>query len=348
MKKVLITGGAGFIGSHFVDLALENNCQVLVVDKLSYAGTRLNLKSAFATGRCELIQKDICEYEQMVSVIQSFGPNFVVNFAAESHVDNSITGPREFIQTNIVGTFSLLEASRNYFKSLGPSEASGFRYLQISTDEVFGDLGEEGFFTETTAYNPHSPYSASKASSDHLVRAWRRTYGLPTLVTNCSNNYGPRQYPEKLIPHIIQCALSGKQLPVYGDGKNVRDWIHVKDHCYGVWLALTKAEPGSTYCFGGRAEMKNIDVVKLICEILDKESPRTTGSYNEQIHFVKDRPGHDWRYAIDDSLAEKNLSFQRKFKDFESGLRDTVLWYLSNKDWVEEILHKKKFTIVKK
>lgn len=341
MKKVLITGGAGFIGSHFVDLAIENDCQVLVVDKLSYAGTRLNLKSAFATGRCELVQKDICDYEEMVSVIHSFEPNFIVNFAAESHVDNSITGPKEFIQTNIVGTFSLLEASRKYFKSLGSSDASSFRYLQISTDEVFGDLGEEGYFTETTAYNPHSPYSASKASSDHLVRAWRRTYGLPTLVTNCSNNYGPRQYPEKLIPHIIQCALSGKQLPVYGDGKNVRDWIHVKDHCYGVWLALTKGQPGSTYCFGGRAEMKNIDVVKLICRILDEASPRSTGSYNEQIHFVKDRPGHDWRYAIDDSLAEKNLSFQRKFKDFESGLRDTVLWYLSNKDWVEGILHKK-------
>jgi len=342
MRKILVTGGAGFIGSHFVDLALDHNYKVLVVDKLSYAGSKLNLVEAFATGRCELVEEDICNQSKMTNLIQEFRPNYVINFAAESHIDNSITVPKAFVETNIIGTFSMLEASRQYFSTLSKEAASAFRYLQISTDEVFGDLTSEGYFTEQTPYNPHSPYSATKASSDHLVRAWKRTYKLPTIVTNCSNNYGPRQYSEKLIPHMIQCALLGKQLPVYGDGKNVRDWIHVKDHCAGVWLALTKAQPGETYCFGGRAEMKNIDVVKMICQTLDAEAPRKTGSYAEQIHFVTDRPGHDWRYAIDDTLAENNLAFYRQFKDFQSGLKDTILWYLNNKSWVEQIQNKKK------
>jgi dTDP-glucose 4,6-dehydratase len=342
MQKIVVTGGAGFIGSHFVDLALEHGCSVLLIDKLTYAGSMENLKMAAASPKFQFVKADICDQKEMSLLFKNFQPEAVLNFAAESHVDNSITGPKSFIETNIVGTFSLLEASREYFQSLDNQQKVHFKYLQVSTDEVFGDLGPVGHFTEKTPYNPHSPYSASKASADHLVRAWRRTYNLPTMITNCSNNYGPRQFPEKLIPHMIQCALSEKPLPVYGDGKNIRDWIHVKDHCRGVWLALTKGTSGDTYCFGGRSERTNFDVVTLIASELDQQRPRARGKYSELIQFVKDRPGHDWRYAIDDALAEEKLGFKRAFRNFDDGLKDTVAWYLKNQDWVDKVTRQKK------
>lgn len=342
MNKLVVTGGAGFIGSHFVDLALDRGCTVLLIDKLTYAGSMENLRKAEKSPHFEFVQADICDQKEMAQVIKRFQPDGVLNFAAESHVDNSISGPGSFIQTNIIGTFSMLEASREYFQGLNAEQKTKFKYLQVSTDEVFGDLGPTGHFTEKTPYNPHSPYSATKASADHLVRAWRRTYGLPTMITNCSNNYGPRQFPEKLIPTMIQCALSEKPLPVYGDGKNIRDWIHVEDHCRGVWMALTQGASGDTYCFGGRSERTNFEVVNLICAELDEQRPRTKGKYSELIQFVKDRPGHDWRYAIDDTLAEEKLGFERRFKNFNEGLKNTVAWYLSNQDWVEKITHNKK------
>jgi dTDP-glucose 4,6-dehydratase len=260
-----------------------------------------------------------------------------VNFAAESHVDNSIASPGEFIETNIRGTFTLLDQSLRYFKSLSDGAKRSFRFLQVSTDEVYGSLGPTGKFSEKTAYAPNSPYSASKASADLLVRAWFHTYALPTITTNCSNNYGPRQFPEKLIPLMIKNALSGKPLPVYGDGGNVRDWIHVEDHCEGVHLALTKGLPGETYCFGGNAEKNNLDVVKTICEILDRTSPRADGKKHESgIQFVTDRLGHDRRYAIDDTKAARELGFKRKY-DFETGIAATIAWYLENSAWIAAV-----------
>jgi dTDP-glucose 4,6-dehydratase len=336
MNKILITGGAGFIGSEFVRLALKNKAEVLVVDALTYAGDLKNLEGLdylFA-------RQDLRDTEGVMKCVREFAPDAVVNFAAESHVDNSITGPRVFVDTNIVGTLNLLEASRAHFQSLSPEKQSRFRFLQISTDEVFGDLGETGQFSETTPYKPHSPYSASKAGADHLVKAWHRTFKLPTLITNCSNNYGPRQFPEKLIPHMILQAMAGRPLPVYGNGKNVRDWIHVEDHCAGVWLALTKAPVGSNYGFGGNAERTNIAVVEAICAILDKLKPRAQGSFKELISFVTDRPGHDWRYSIDSRLAEKELGFTRKYTSFETGLEQTVSWYLDNFSWARHMLDK--------
>ncbi len=328
MKKVLITGGAGFIGSHFVELCLRQGCQVLVLDLLTYAGNHANL--AHLTGPFDLMVGDIGDAERVRQLLEDFRPDAVFNFAAESHVDRSIAGPAAFLHTNIMGTYVLLEEALKYWR-MRP-ELRDFRFVQISTDEVFGALGAEGFFTEQSPYQPNSPYSASKAAADHLVRAWHHTYGLPTLTTHCSNNYGPRQYPEKLIPFMIKSALAGKPLGVYGNGSNVRDWIHVKDHCLGLWQAYKKGEAGANYCFSGHAERTNLDVVKSLCACLDEIAPRAGGgSYSSLITFVTDRLGHDWRYAIDDSCARQKLDFKRRHLNFADGLRDTVRWYVGER-----------------
>lgn len=334
--KILVTGGAGFIGSSFVRASLLAGYQVLVLDALTYAGNLDNLEGVLKSGQCDFEKGSIVDFELLTSVVKKFQPDFFINFAAESHVDNSISGPKVFIDTNILGTFNCLEASRAFYSSLSMEKKKSFRYLQISTDEVFGSLGDVGKFSESSPYQPHSPYSSSKASADHLVRAWFHTYNLPVLITNCSNNYGPRQHPEKLIPHMIQKALREQPLPVYGSGKNVRDWIHVEDHCRGVLMALEKGKPGESYCFGGNSERTNLSVVESICGLLDELRPRKSGKkYQELITFVEDRAGHDWRYAIDDHLAQKKLGFHRQFTDFKTGLRATCEWYLANQKWVD-------------
>lgn len=328
-SNLLITGGAGFIGSSFVRLAAARGHHVVVLDALTYAGHRANLESV----KAELVVGDIRDGALVSKLLREHAIDAIVHFAAESHVDNSISKPAAFIETNIVGSYILLEAAREYWKE----KKGDFRFVHVSTDEVYGSLGPTGKFSEATPMKPNSPYSASKAAGDHLAHAWFSTYGLPTIITNCSNNYGPRQHPEKLIPHMITCALAGKPLPVYGDGKNIRDWIHVEDHCAGVMLALTKGTPGETYCFGGNAERTNIDVVKNICKTLDALKPRKDGQpYEKQIAYVTDRLGHDRRYAIDDSKASSALGFTRAH-DFESGLKATVGWYLANTTWCETV-----------
>lgn len=344
-KSLLVTGGAGFIGSSFVQKMVQLGHRVVILDAMTYAGHQENLdqipgktSELGTTGSWKLSVGNICNTPLVTQLLQSNEIDAVVHFAAESHVDRSITGPSAFIETNVIGTFSLLSAATQYWQELKGERKQNFRYLQVSTDEVYGSLGPTGKFSETTAYAPNSPYSASKASGDHLVRAWFHTYGLPTLTTNCSNNYGPRQYPEKLIPHMIDCALMGKPLPVYGDGGNVRDWIHVEDHCAGVWLALDKGRPGETYCFGGNAERNNLDVVRTICRELDRLQPRKDGKFHETgIAFVTDRLGHDRRYAIDDSKAQTELGFTRNF-NFEQGLGNTVKWYLDHQDWCKSVM----------
>ncbi|MBL7714598.1 MAG: dTDP-glucose 4,6-dehydratase [Bdellovibrionales bacterium] len=340
--KILLTGGAGFIGSSLVEMTVAQGWDVTVLDALTYAGHVENLESIpQSPGRWNLIEADLRDAARVAQIIQDGKFDAVLNLAAESHVDRSITGPSAFIETNILGVFNLLRSSLDYWKSLDESAQKKFRYLQVSTDEVYGSLGPTGKFSETTPMAPNSPYSASKASGDLLTRAWFHTYGLPTITTNCSNNYGPRQFPEKLIPHMIHCALTDRPLPVYGDGANVRDWIHVKDHCQGILLALEKGKPGETYCFGGDAERDNLKVVRAICEILDRHAPKKNGKkHSDSIQFVTDRPGHDRRYAIDDSRAMKELGFRRNFQ-FESGLEDTVLWYLNHGAWREAVLKSK-------
>jgi dTDP-glucose 4,6-dehydratase len=334
----LVTGAAGFIGSAFVREALTKGYQVSVLDSLTYAGHMENLEEVLKPGTCDFIQGDIRDFAKVDALFQKHSYDGVFNFAAESHVDNSISGPKAFIETNILGTFNLLEVTRKHWSTWPSDKQIGFKFLHVSTDEVFGALGPTGKFSESTPYAPNSPYSASKASSDFLVRAWHHTYGLPTITTNCSNNYGPRQYPEKLIPLMIRHALMGKLLPVYGKGVNVRDWIHVEDHAHGVLKAFEKGQSGGTYCFGGNSERNNLQVVKSICTILDELSPRKDGrSHETAIEFVQDRKGHDFRYAIDDSLAQKELGFTRKYKDFEQGLQQTVRWYLSNPQWIEQV-----------
>jgi dTDP-glucose 4,6-dehydratase len=333
-KTLLVTGGGGFIGSNFVELATKAGHKVVVLDAMTYAGHRENL----AAIPCELVIGNICDGALVSSLLEKHKIDSVINFAAESHVDRSISGPGAFIDTNIIGVFTMLNASLDYWKKLEGAQKTNFRYLQVSTDEVYGSLGPTGKFSETTPMAPNSPYSASKASGDLLTRAWFHTYGLPTITTNCSNNYGPKQFPEKLIPHMIHCALTDKPLPVYGDGGNIRDWIHVADHCAGVMLALKKGQLGATYCFGGNAEKNNLDVVRTICKLLDEMKPRKDGkSHATSIAFVKDRLGHDRRYAIDDSLAERELGFKRSYQ-FESGIKDTVRWYLENDAWVKAVL----------
>lgn len=336
MKTLLVTGAAGFIGSNFVRTALGQGYRVVGLDSLTYAGHRENLTGL--SENFELVVEDI-RSPTVGPLLDKIRPSAVLNFAAESHVDRSIENPLIFVETNVLGTANLLHFSLRYWQQSG--KPADFRYLQVSTDEVFGSLGDTGAFSETTAVDPSSPYSASKTGADHLVKAWGHTFGLPTLVTRCSNNYGPYQFPEKLIPHMIQCALQGKPLPVYGNGKNVRDWIHVEDHCRGILLALEKGQPLSTYCLGGRAERQNIELVKTICRELDELRPRNDGkSYAAQISFVTDRPGHDHRYAIDDSLAEKELGFNRRHS-LESGLRATIQWYLSHGDWCAQVTQPK-------
>lgn len=337
-KTIIVTGAAGFIGCNFVRLALREGYRVVGFDSLTYAGHRENLENLPA-GDFELIVGDIRD-PKAVAALFSRDPDAILNFAAESHVDRSIENPLVFVETNVLGTANLLNHSLRFWSSLEGAKKAQFRFLQVSTDEVYGSLGETGKFSEGTPVDPSSPYSASKTGGDHLVKAWNHTYGLPALITRCSNNYGPYQYPEKLIPHMIQCALSAKPLPVYGDGRNVRDWIHVEDHSRGILLALERGKPGSVYCLGGNAEKRNLDLVKMICEELDRLRPRKDGkSYAEQITFVKDRLGHDLRYAIDDTHARRELGFERKH-DFPSGLKATIEWYLENENWSRQVLAK--------
>ena len=339
-KTLLVTGGAGFIGSCFVGQCVARGQRVIVLDKLTYAGHPENLGWVAGSGSYELVVGDVCDGALVHRLMSEHKVDAVVHFAAESHVDNSIASPGAFIETNVVGSYRMLEAARHYWNSLQGEAKDRFRILMISTDEVYGTLGPTGKFSETTPYAPNSPYSSSKASADMLCRAWHETYGLPVIVTNCTNNYGPRQHPEKLIPLMVTFALAGKKLPVYGDGSNIRDWIHVEDHCSGVYLALTQGKAGQTYCFGGDAERNNLQVVKTICSTLQELVPAKDG-YEHLISFVTDRAGHDWRYAMDDSKAQRELGFVRAH-NFESGLRATIEWYLNNSQWCDTMRSKKK------
>ncbi len=336
--RILVTGGAGFIGSALIrHLIKSTDHEVLNLDKLTYAGNLESLREVEHDPRYRFLQADIGDQAAVSEALESFQPDAIMHLAAESHVDRSIDGPAAFIQTNIVGTYGLLEATRAYWSKLDESRRQAFRFHHISTDEVYGDLhGVDDLFTETTPYAPSSPYSASKAASDHLVRAWQRTYGLPVLLTNCSNNYGPYHFPEKLIPLVILNALDGKPLPVYGNGQQVRDWLFVEDHARALLQVVTRGTVGETYNIGGHNEQKNLDVVYAICDLLDELQPRAAGSYREQITFVTDRPGHDLRYAIDASKIERELGWTPE-ETFPSGLRKTVNWYLDNLDWCRRV-----------
>ena len=338
-KIFLVTGGSGFIGSNFIRFLLsksENN-QVVNLDKLTYAGNPQNLLKFEHDDRYVFNQGDICDQEHVRELIQLHHPDIIVNFAAESHVDRSIDGPGEFIKTNISGTYTLLQESLRYYQSLENDKQKKFRFHHVSTDEVFGSLGEDGFFTEETPYDPSSPYSASKAASDHLVRAWERTYGLPIIISNCSNNYGPYQFPEKLIPLMILNCLAEESLPVYGTGENIRDWLYVEDHCDAIYTIIEKGKLGETYNVGGNNEIQNIEIVKTICTILDNDAPSKNGkSYLDLITFVSDRPGHDFRYAIDSSKLKNELNWSPN-ETFHSGIRKTIDWYLENQVWWQDI-----------
>ncbi len=336
---VILTGSAGFIGSNFVLNWLKyNNVKIIALDKLTYAGNLENLKSVASNPNFEFVLGDIGDSNLVAELLRKHQPRAVINFAAESHVDRSIQGPDDFIQTNIVGTYRLLEEVRFFFKTLNNKEQQKFRFLHVSTDEVYGTLSStDPAFKETNPYEPNSPYSASKAASDHLVRAWHHTYGLPVLTTNCSNNYGPFHFPEKLIPLCILKALQGQDLPIYGDGQQVRDWVYVVDHCKAIAQVLDKGVIGETYNIGGRNEKTNLEVVYTLCEILDELKPREDGKlYREQITFVKDRPGHDRRYAVDATKISNDLAW-RPEETFETGIRKTVQWYLDNQDWVKHV-----------
>jgi dTDP-glucose 4,6-dehydratase len=336
---ILVTGAAGFIGSNFViDWLAQSGEAVVNLDKLTYAGNPENLKTLQGDARHVFVQGDIGDRALVDQLLKDHSPRAVVNFAAESHVDRSIHGPGEFIQTNVVGTFNLLESVRAHWTALGDADKAAFRFLHVSTDEVYGTLGpDDAPFTETTPFAPNSPYSASKASSDHLVRAYHHTYGIPVLTTNCSNNYGPYHFPEKLIPLVIVNALQGKPLPIYGDGQQVRDWLFVKDHCSAIRRVLEAGQPGETYNVGGWNEMANIEIVQKVCALLDEFRPRADGKpYSEQITYVKDRPGHDRRYAIDARKIHTELGW-KPVETFESGIRKTVQWYLDNPEWVAHV-----------
>lgn len=337
-KTVLVTGGAGFIGANFVlDWVARGLGKVINLDKLTYAGNLQSLRSVQENPSYLFIHGDIGDRALVADILVQHKPDAILNFAAESHVDRSIHGPEDFIQTNVVGTFHLLEETRNYWNGLPESDKAAFRFLHVSTDEVYGSLGpNDPAFTETTPYAPNSPYSASKAASDHLVRAYHHTYGLPVLTTNCSNNYGGYQFPEKLIPLVIHNALAGKPLPIYGDGSNIRDWLYVGDHCSAIKRVLESGQVGETYNVGGCNEKTNLDVVHTLCDILDQLSPKADGSYRDQITFVKDRPGHDRRYAIDAGKIERELGWTPE-ETFETGIRKTVAWYLENQAWVSNV-----------
>jgi len=340
--RILVTGGAGFIGSALVrHLVRDTPHTVLNFDKLTYAGNLASLEPIANSPRYSFAQGDICEPASVAAALADFRPDVITHLAAESHVDRSIDGPADFIQTNIVGTFTMLSAALEYWRGLDEPARAGFRFHHISTDEVFGSLADDGFFTEETPYDPHSPYSASKASSDHLVRAWHDTYGLPVLVTNCSNNYGPYHFPEKLIPLMIITALAGDKLPVYGAGLNVRDWLYVEDHARALTRVFEAGVPGQSYIIGGRAERTNIAVVTRICETLDRLRPRADGqSYTTQISHVADRPGHDHRYAIDPSKIERELGWAAQ-ESFDSGIERTIVWYLDNESWWRPLVEEK-------
>lgn len=341
MRRVFVTGGAGFIGSCLArHLISKTDYQVLVFDKLTYAATLTSLDPVAADPRFTFVKGDICDHAAVSKAIMSFDPDIVVHLAAESHVDRSIEGPQAFIDTNVVGTLVMLQASMAHFKALSAERVKQFRFHHVSTDEVFGSLGDDGLFSETTAYDPRSPYSASKAGSDHLVRAWFHTYGLPVTITNCSNNYGPYHFPEKLIPLIILRALHGEDLPVYGKGNNIRDWLYVEDHARAIRVVFEKGVAGETYTVGGNSERKNIDVVTSICTLLDRIKPRADGkSYKEQIRFVTDRPGHDHRYAIDSTKISRDLGWSPTVS-FEQGLEETVNWYLAHEVWWRPLLER--------
>lgn len=339
-KTIFVTGGAGFIGSAVVRYLLaETGARVVNIDKLTYAANLASIPQASGHQRYAFAKADICDGSHLRALFDRHRPDVVMNLAAESHVDRSIDGPGEFIQTNIVGTFTLLQEALRYWRQLDRSRRAAFRLLHVSTDEVYGSLEEGGLFTETTPYQPSSPYSASKASSDHLVRAWRETYELPTVVTNCSNNYGPYHFPEKLIPHMIIKGLAEEPLPVYGNGLNVRDWLYVEDHARALALVVERGLVGETYNIGGRNERTNIQVVKTMCDLLDRMSPSPSGSRHRLISFVQDRPGHDLRYAIDASKIERELGW-RAAETFEAGLEKTVRWYLENRTWWQAIINR--------
>jgi dTDP-glucose 4,6-dehydratase len=336
IKRFLVTGGAGFIGSALVRLLIaETGHEVLVVDKLTYAGNLDSLEPVVGNPRYRFVRADITDASKMAEIIEGFAPDYLIHLAAESHVDRSIDGPADFIDTNVVGTFVLLQAALGYWRKLPVAQRETFRFHHVSTDEVFGSLPEQGFFSETTAYDPRSPYSSSKAASDHLVNAWHHTYGLPVVISNCSNNYGPNQFPEKLIPLMTINALEGRALPVYGSGKNVRDWLHVEDHVRALLLIATQGRVGSKYCVGGMCEKSNLEVVRAICQIMDELAPEAR-SHETLITFVQDRPGHDQRYAIDPSKIIAELGWKPR-ETFESGLRKTIRWYLDNQVWWNRI-----------
>ncbi|MGA6971727.1 MAG: dTDP-glucose 4,6-dehydratase [Candidatus Binatus sp.] len=346
MQTIIVTGGAGFIGSNFVRIALRNrDWRLVVIDKLTYAGNHLNLREVADDPRYSFIHADIADQGAVAEALDRWQPDYVVNFAAETHVDRSIDGPRSFLMANVMGTFSLLEATRHYWAGLEASRRDGFRFLQISTDEVYGTLGDTGFFSENSVYSPNSPYAASKASADHFVRAYHETFGLPTLISNCSNNYGFNQYPEKLIPLTISNAIAGKALPIYGDGKNIRDWLFVGDHCEALLTILARGRVGEKYNVGGRNERTNLEVVSEVCAALEEVLPAETNealaakgckSYRDLITLVPDRPGHDRRYAIDCSRIERELGWTARIS-FEMGLRVTVRWYLLNGNWCQAV-----------
>ncbi|GLH76736.1 dTDP-D-glucose 4,6-dehydratase [Bradyrhizobium sp. SSBR45G] len=339
-STIFVTGGAGFIGSAVVrHLLRDTHARVVNIDKLTYAANLDSLPGAAGNLNYAFEQADICDAIALRRLFEKYQPDAVMNLAAESHVDRSIDGPGEFIQTNIVGTFTLLQEALRHFRTLPQEKRAGFRFLHISTDEVFGTLGDTGLFTETTAYAPNSPYSASKASSDHLVRAWRETYELPTMITNCSNNYGPYHFPEKLIPHMIIKGLGFEKLPVYGDGQNIRDWLYVEDHAKALTLVLERGQVGETYNVGGRNERTNLHVVETICDLLDEVAPSTHGGRRQLISFVTDRPGHDRRYAIDASKLERELGWRAQ-ETFETGIAKTVRWYVEEQPWWQAILQR--------
>jgi len=346
MSTWLVTGGAGFIGCNFVRHALANsNARIVVFDKLTYAGNLRSLADCAANPRYAFVQGDIADRAAVKAVFDAHAPNAVVNFAAESHVDRSIDGPIDFLRTNVHGTFELLEAARAHLVKLGEKERDAFRFLHVSTDEVYGSLGPDGAFTEQTAYAPNSPYAATKAAADHLVRAWHETFGIATILTNCSNNYGPYQFPEKLIPLMILNAVEGKPLPIYGDGKNVRDWLYVEDHCAGIQRALENGKPGEKYNLGGRAEKTNLEIIAAICDSLERELPAAKNAalaakgvkqYEDLRTFVPDRQGHDRRYAIDPGKIERELGWRTRH-DLSTGIHSTVKWYLANREWCDAV-----------